>query len=245
LNSTKLRKYEAVPHPFVLHPAWEAGERTNSPVLEFTLIGKANSYLPYVLYAFMDAARRGLQRGPDMELTDVLQQASPGASEWGTIRAGAGPLQPLPLLSAAAPSMPAEIRLRFLTPLRLRSDDQYITPDRFRFAHLFSSLLGRASSLQYFHAEKPLDAEFAKLASSARGIEFKSVDVKWADWTRYSSRQKTNLQMGGLMGSATLTSSGLEEFWPYVWLGQFIHAGKGATMGLGRYSVEETSHLAA
>lgn len=45
------------------------------------------------------------------------------------------------------------------------------------------------------------------------------------------------MQMGGLMGSFRLDGVELDDFWPYLWLGQWTHAGKAATMGLGRYTI--------
>ena len=53
--------------------------------------------------------------------------------------------------------------------------------------------------------------------------------------------------MGGLLGNFEVQSNDIEDFWPYIWLGQWLHAGKGCTMGLGRYVIEpqfEASHLA-
>jgi len=44
--------------------------------------------------------------------------------------------------------------------------------------------------------------------------------------------------MGGLIGEVELDGAGLESFWPYLWLGQWTHAGKGAVMGLGGYRIE-------
>jgi hypothetical protein len=41
--------------------------------------------------------------------------------------------------------------------------------------------------------------------------------------------------MGGLTGEITFADSDLEPFWPWLWLGQWTHAGKGAVMGLGGY----------
>ena len=52
------------------------------------------------------------------------------------------------------------------------------------------------------------------------------------------TRQKTEMQMGGLLGSFQVDSVQLGELWPYLWLGQWTHAGKAATMGLGRYRIE-------
>jgi CRISPR/Cas system endoribonuclease Cas6 (RAMP superfamily) len=49
------------------------------------------------------------------------------------------------------------------------------------------------------------------------------------------------MQMGGILGSFLLNGEELADFWPYLWLGQWTHAGKGATMGLGRYRIVTAS----
>ncbi len=41
--------------------------------------------------------------------------------------------------------------------------------------------------------------------------------------------------MGGLLGSMTMNLERIESLWPYLYLGQWLHAGKGTNMGLGRY----------
>ena len=44
--------------------------------------------------------------------------------------------------------------------------------------------------------------------------------------------------MGGVVGSFDLAGAALGPFWPVLWLGQWTHAGKGCSMGLGRYVLE-------
>ena len=68
--------------------------------------------------------------------------------------------------------------------------------------------------------------------------------MEWREWTRYSSRQQERLQMGGLVGEAEIEGRDLEPFWPYLWLGQWTHAGKGTSMGLGRYRIVMPDKLA-
>lgn len=91
--------------------------------------------------------------------------------------------------------------------------------------------------LTYFHTDTPLETDFRALVEHARRVAIRNAHLRWYDWTRYSSRQQTTMQMGGLLGELELNADGIEPFWPYLWLGQWTHAGKGASMGLGRYTI--------
>jgi CRISPR/Cas system endoribonuclease Cas6 (RAMP superfamily) len=54
-----------------------------------------------------------------------------------------------------------------------------------------------------------------------------------ADQMRWSGAQRRELDMTGIIGSFVLDLSGAEALFPYLWLGQWVHAGKGAVMGMG------------
>ena len=99
-------------------------------------------------------------------------------------------------------------------------------------------LLRRISLLTYFFGETPLETNFAGLLRYAESIPIAKRALHWREWTRYSSRQNEKLQMGGLVGSFELAGAVLDRFWPLLWLGQWTHAGKGCSMGLGRYVLE-------
>ncbi len=124
------------------------------------------------------------------------------------------------------------------TPLRLRSNNRYVGVEQFGFAHLFSALMLRLSQLARFHGDGEPQADYAQLASLAREQGLIDTELRWQDWARYSSRQRTRMQMGGLLGQFTLTGEHLSAFWPWLWLGQYSHAGKACTMGLGQYRID-------
>ena len=52
-----------------------------------------------------------------------------------------------------------------------------------------------------------------------------------------SSRQRQEMTLGGVLGRWTLSgdSAVLAQLWPWLWLGQWLHLGKNATVGLGGY----------
>ena len=62
--------------------------------------------------------------------------------------------------------------------------------------------------------------------------------ARWRDWTRYSTRQRAAMRMGGLVGRVELEGRALAPFWPWLQAGELVHAGKATSMGLGRYSLE-------
>ena len=234
-----LRKYPAAPHPFLLRPPADTrrplatGEET---VLDLSLFGHGCRYLPYAIHALDQAAERGLggNRGR-LALMAVDQEDGAG---WNRIYQPGTPLTPQSPRIPQPPPVPSRIMLVFETPLRLAVDNDRITPERFRFTHLFGSLLRRISLLMAFHTDRLLEADFAALARAADAVSLIAVRLRWRDWNRYSSRQQAVVPMGGLIGEVELDGAGLESFWPYLWLGQWTYAGKGAVMGLGGYRIE-------
>lgn len=232
------------PHPFVL--VMEAGMADGDRYKErigLTLFGRGNQYFPYLVQALREAALRGLRPNPEpLEMTDVEQaaEAEPGdgAAKWQRIYEPPGKLRPLPAVIRRWPKAPERVRLRLATPLRLRRREDLVTGENFRFSDLLSNLLRRVSLLMSYHAGRRLAVDFAGLAAAGRKVEWTAKDVGWKEWTRYSARQGTTMQMGGMVGWVEYEAAAWPELWPYVWVGQWTHAGKGTSMGLGRYVVE-------
>ena len=239
----KMRNYNAAPHPFVLCPGNTMRGHLASDTehsLEITLFGRGNQHLPYIIHALDRAAKRGIgkQRGK-LELLEI-QRLLRGQS-FSVYKPG-GSLQTHPAEHIDIPACPKRIRLRFLTPLRIKSNGRLVTPHNFTFQSLFSSLLRRISLLSAFHSDTPLETDFAGLTRAAKVTVSVADDVLyWHDWTRYSSRQNNLMQLGGLLGSAAFESDNLAPFWSYIWLGQWTHAGKNTSMGLGKYEIISTS----
>lgn len=233
----KLTRYTAAPHPYVLVPDEHNGAITAGATLtlDVTLFGHGNRQLPYVIHALNQAGQGGI--GQDRGALELLRVAQADGANWHPICAPGGDFAPLPAVAPVAPPMPARLTLRLLTPLRLTHEERLVSQDRLRFHLLFSSLLRRISLLTAFHTDDPLETDFAGLTQAARAVELAGARLRWHDWTRYSSRQDKLVQMGGLVGEIELNGAGLEPFWPYLWLGQWTHTGKGAVMGLGRYRI--------
>lgn len=236
-DTAKLRKYPAAPHPFVVEPwlGWRDVAAGETFGVDLVLLGRGRAQLPYFIEALRRAGETGVGTGVGRYALEAVAQQSGG--DWVEIYRPGAALQVLadPLSDMPPAPTGGTLHIELATPLRLKVDNNLVTADRLRFRDFFSHLLRRVSLLSYFHTDTPLETDFRALVQTAEAIDWQAADLRWQEWTRYSSRQDALLQMGGLVGTLTLPAAGLAPFWPYLWLGQWTHLGKAAVMGLGHY----------
>ena len=60
-----------------------------------------------------------------------------------------------------------------------------------------------------------------------------SATVRWEDFDRFSSEQRAELKMGGLVGIVHL-SGNLAPLVPLLEVGELVHVGKAAISGFGQ-----------
>jgi hypothetical protein len=132
---------------------------------------------------------------------------------------------------------PSAVRLRLLTPLRIKRRRHLVGPAEFELATLLHALCERIALLagHYGGEARP---EWGRLKPHADDVRMEHHGLRWQDWTRYSSRQDTLMEMGGLLGELRLAGSGLAAFWPVLGYGQWVHVGKGTSFGLGAYVLD-------
>lgn len=239
-TSEKMRKYNAAPHPFVLRFPNEETSNNAQFLLDLTVFGHGQRYFPYFVHALQNAGLEGI--GGHRQIFQLQKINEITADEPAKTVYQEGELIPLQAPETPKiPEMPDTIQINFYSPLRIKQDGKNITEKEFNFGVFFSTLLRRISMISYFHTDRPLDVDFAELTKQAKTIELKSKELEWFDWTRYSSRQQTEMNMGGLIGKITLDMKHMEPFWPYLCLGEWTHVGKGTSMGMGAYTLSATS----
>lgn len=134
----------------------------------------------------------------------------------------------------------AGLALHIHTPLRLQHQGRPLRPSQLTPRVLVAAVARRAALVLEFHAgQTQWGAQVPQLVQMAEALRDER-DLHWHDWTRYSSRQQQEMTLGGVMGRWVLRGSPetLAALWPWLWLGQWLHAGKNATMGLGGYTLE-------
>jgi len=241
-DSSKMRKYPYVPHPFVITPPLEKKQdyKREDPIFfQLVLIGKCIDFLPYFIYTFDELGKMGIGKGRGEYQLQEVRLLHPGQNE-GIIYSDRDKILhthfkaiQIDNLQPIAPS-PSTLYLNFLTPTRLKYDER-LSPF-LEFHILFRNLLRRISLLSYFHCGEELDVDFKALIDRAKKIKLIRSDLRWSDWERYSNRQSTKMKMGGLVGEI-LFEGDFKPFMPYLLLGEYIHVGKGTSFGLGKYKI--------
>lgn len=239
-ETKRMRRYNAAPHPFVIRPdpqQVQEVKKGDSLFIDLVLIGRANQHLPYIIHTMQQIGKRGIgfQRGK-FALQFVEQHTAHGRKN---IYQVGKRLSALPVTAIVIPKLPqGNITLHFLTPFRGIHQGHLVLEKDFRFHIVISLLMRRFSLLSYFHTEQVFQPDFTLLIEQAKKIEVKAQSLHWHHWQRYSSRQKTTMKMGGLVGSIELAAEDLSEFWQMLVLGQYTHVGKVTVMGLGHYCLQ-------
>jgi hypothetical protein len=238
--SHHLQKFSQVPNPYVIEPpplgtrAIAAGEALSFAMV---LIGRALDQLPLIVYALQRALRHGLgEERARGELEDIAwQRGDESVPVWDSSTGRVSAHEPV--LEVPAFDGCASARLNIATPLRLQDNGRPLRPHELAPRKLATALVRRTALLCELHADLPgLGARAAELARHAESLADERALV-WHDWSRYSSRQKQAMTLGGVLGTWTLHGD-LAPLAPWLWLGQWLHAGKNATMGMGGYTLQ-------
>lgn len=251
-----LRTYSEVSPPFVLEPPldrrplYRPGEELG---FDLVLIGQGIPYLPYFLAVFQELAGRGLGPRRARFALEQVQSVHPLKDEQITIYQGReGQIlghdlsvsyddlrDHVAMWSTDSAENSSRVLARFLTPTRLKYQGNYVRQPEFHV--LVRRMLGRISSLAYFHAGERWEIDFPGLIAQAQKIKIAQRRTRWVDWKRYSTRQKSRMTLGGFVGEVIYEGEGLPSFYPLLLLGSLVHVGKACTFGHGWYEVEPVS----
>lgn len=238
-----MHTYEKVPHPFVIEPPPEA-ETVYEPGRELSfsliLVGRANEYLPYFVYAFEELGKMGIGKGRGRYTLTQIMGCSETIydAETRTLRQGkAAGLSVMENEESVSDERVSELKISFLTPLRVVHQRKLVSD--LAFSVLITALLRRILLLGYFHSDQGGEAWDHKgiIARASQIVRTKN-ELTWRDWERYSGRQQTRMKMGGLVGDVAYRGE-IESFRSLLEAGEILHVGKGTSFGLGKYRLHK------
>ncbi len=223
------------PHPFALHV------RTNGQTLlepgqmfhvDWTVWGDALQETHYSILAWRQAGDMGFGVGRVPALLKEVKRCDTDEVVYSEGRPAFGNLRPATFHLTPSEST-ANVSVTTLSPLRIKSgralfglqgNGEMALPADV----LFSALTRRLKTCVGFVT--PDNSEELPRTKSSRFL--------WKESTRYSTRQRTTMQMGGLMGDVKLSGvTGMQ--YSMLKAGEILQVGKNTSMGLGKYKIEE------
>jgi len=236
-------RFQRRPHPYALTLLEAGGRRLEEGermAVELTLVGEAIDALPYLAQAMIQAGRLGMGREHGrFELDGVQQEAGLGSDQWRQLldeETGRLLLSKPQPMEIPPPTAAAVLELQ--TPLRIKRRGKLLGPREFQASDFLRALWRRMQDIGRFYGDARQGVELGLPQTRADFFDGSAeLRLHWKDWKRFSSRQKAAMQMGGVVGQIHLRGEALEEWWPLIWLGQWLHLGKATSMGLGQYRV--------
>ena len=226
-------RYATPSHPFVLRvplkgDTWvPRGRRFGFSIV---LFGDGETTIPYLREALVRAGRRGIAPGAQrFSLADMVRMDAGN----GCVAADT---------PVAEPVSESTLAISFETPLRIKHRGRFVAPDVFSAEIFVTALLRRCQALASYFGAAPA-ASARGVIESPSGLVLESQALRWVDLERYSSRQRTRMQIGGVVGQAVIGGHALPRLRGLILAGQHYHVGKLTSMGLGRYTVDPDGSL--
>jgi len=234
-NAQQMRLYQDIPVPYVIKPQHAQYLQTGDCcVLYLSLFGQAAIHLSIIIHALSCEVLK-IGHGT-LKLQHVDVESPTGSGQWQACYVD-GKLLPVQASAAKLPAAPQKLYIELTSALRLRKNNRFVRPEQLTFRDFLSFLLRRTSLLHHFYGdEHVMNIDHQDLLGKAQSIDIQQASLRWHDDTRYSSRQKTTMKTGGLLGSFQIEIPA--EMWPYLWHGQWLHVGKNTSMGQGHYTVK-------
>ncbi|WP_256646640.1 CRISPR system precrRNA processing endoribonuclease RAMP protein Cas6 [Thermomonas paludicola] len=229
----------SVPPPYVLSELVPEGR---GGWLHLVLLGPAQERLGLALLAMEQACKQGLGRERTPYRVEVAQHWT--CSGWQPLRNDRPPPPGLQLLprpadeTQAAPAMQA-LHIALHSPVRLQDQGRIIRPEDFTPRRWLMALVRRIGLLADLYGE-PLELDYLGLAEMAAQVQMSKASLAWEDDARWSGRQQKTHPMGGVIGSFRMEGP-LAAFQPLLDAGQWLHVGKHAAFGQGRYRILEST----
>ena len=250
-DADRLSKNQDIPRPFIFRaPSNNRTKFESGEEFEFglVLIGRALDHLPYFVLAFRELATQGIGLNrARCELKQVLQDSlnqngfQSGAQ---TIFEANDQVFHSPMgvhvgnwLNSRMASFPnplKTVKIRFLSPTWIKSQNQVIRKPE--FFHILKRVRDRINALSTFFGTGPLTIDFAGLGARAEQVRTVSSDVQWIQRFRTSSKTHKRHELSGFTGSAVYEGE-LEEFVPWLAIGELVHLGKHSAWGMGQVKI--------
>ncbi len=228
-----LSKAKNPPQGYIIEPPTQQRLYRKGDIFTFSmvLLGRNIERLPLIAFAWQKALMKDI-RGGNASLCDIAVEI--GLDQRDSIFKN-GEIMAHDLFLQLPTTYSHQYILRFITPLRLQIDGHLAQDDELTAYCFLSQLLRRLSWLSERHLGDYMQLHYSGLAEEIAVVRDHKM-LYWQDWARYSTRQKRKMHLGGMLGTWDFNNLS-QDLAKLLYLGQWLHAGKNTTFGLGRYEL--------
>ncbi len=230
-----MKKYREIPHPFIMTPLLEQNENGNLSV-RIVLFGEFIEYFPYFYFVFKSMEERKKYKVLSVQNfdKDVLNN---GKLITPFVRISSRDF--VNSANGSKTSESAEVEVTFLTPLRIKKNGKLVNPTTFDFQSFLTNVLRRITLLSYFYGNEwgVSGKDVKEIIRAASSVRIVKNELGWLELERYSSRSKTFMPMGGIVGKVILSKEA-SKFIPFLKVGQYTQVGKNTSFGHGYYTIK-------
>lgn len=249
-GSERLSKNRDMPRGFIFKPPLKAD--FYGPEKPFTfrmvLVGELIRWLPFIIVPFSELGRTGIGRERTPFTFDSLVCLNHKGESCHEIYSARdtlvrpGEIVPTSFegLKSTEKQLDKNVTLNFLTPTLLMYNPDgkkgATKPMRVPEFHVVvKRLRDRINRLATAYCGTELQVDYKELGTKAEGVKILSVQGGWQERSR-KTRAGERQDLSGFVGSITYEGD-FEEFLPLLRLGEYLHVGKNAAFGNGRYRI--------
>lgn len=211
-------------HPFVVDIV---SLNEKEAVLVITFIGLAINYIPYINIALENAGELGI--GKNRAKFTVEAISANGEKFVPSVR----------IIEKQCLNWPSKdnlskqpVAVKLVTPCRIKKQGKYIS--EIDLDSLLANMNRRISALIELFG----DDQDKKDEPCFSPCDSQPTEQKWVEKTYYSSRQKTRMQFGGVVGKIIINENVPAEDKALIEAMELFHVGKNISFGLGKVEVE-------
>lgn len=203
------------------------------------LFSYATEYLPYFIHAISLAGKKGMGKRTEFgEGKFVVENVYyNNVAIYDHTKEMLSPCEEedltLPAFQITQTHQKQILELIFLSPVRFKQGNRLST--ELPFSQYINLIVRRIKSLWALSEKEVLLDNYSDGMHLSKDILLVKNGLYWQDWTRYSGRQNTKMQLGGLMGTVQYEGN----FDPFIELLDFaikVHIGKQTSFGLGSFN---------
>ncbi|MBN2001751.1 MAG: CRISPR system precrRNA processing endoribonuclease RAMP protein Cas6 [Anaerolineae bacterium] len=129
------------------------------------------------------------------------------------------------------------LQLDYLSPVKMKERGEWVVAPAFDAVARSVVRRLRILSEVYGGGEWP-QSEYGPLLDLAETVTLQHHETHWLGYTR-RSRRAGRYEVEGFAGPAWYAAEDFRPLLPVLWLGQWLHLGKGYVLGNGRYEIRE------